>query len=110
MAIETDPEEIGDHVLHQEWDACVSTWTYQLFGVFRRDVCSYPRVGRARFRCHDQTLHSKMAGQQWAEMAKLQPVVRPLRAQNHESDGNKVALLEPVGTKSNGKEVGTKAA
>jgi hypothetical protein len=27
-----------------------------------------------------------------AEMAKLQPVVRPLRAQNHEIDGNKVAL------------------
>jgi hypothetical protein len=44
------------------------------------------------------------------EMAKLQPVVRPLRTQNHERDGNEVALLEPDGTKSKGKEVGAKAA
>ena len=47
MAIETDPEEVGDQIPHQEWDACVSTWTYQLSGVFRRDVCGHPRVGRA---------------------------------------------------------------
>jgi phosphoglycolate phosphatase-like HAD superfamily hydrolase len=45
-----------------------------------------------------------------AEMAKLQPVVRPLRDQNYERDGNKVALLEPDGTKSNRKGVGARAA
>jgi hypothetical protein len=45
-----------------------------------------------------------------AEMAKLQPVIRPLRSQNQERDGNKVALLEPDGTKTREKEVGTKAA
>jgi integrase len=45
-----------------------------------------------------------------AEMAKLQPVVRPLRTQNNDSDGNAVALLEPDGTKSKEKEVGAKAA
>ena len=44
------------------------------------------------------------------EMAKLEPVVRPLRTQHHECDGNKVALLEPGGIKSKGKEVGAKAA
>jgi len=32
------------------------------------------------------------------------------RAQNQESDGNKVALWKPDGTKLNGKEVGAKAA
>jgi hypothetical protein len=32
-------------------------------------------------------------------MAKLQPVVRTPRTQDNEADGNKVALLEPVGTK-----------
>ncbi len=41
------------------------------------------------------------------EMAKLLPVVR---AQNNDGDGNAVALLEPVGTKSKGKGVGAKAA
>ena len=41
------------------------------------------------------------------EMAKLQPVIR---LQNNDSNGNEVALLEPNGTKSKRKEVGTKAA
>ena len=41
------------------------------------------------------------------EMGKLQPVVR---AQKSVSDGNEVALLEPVGTSLQGKEVGVKAA
>ena len=41
------------------------------------------------------------------EMAKLQPVIR---LQNNDSNGNEVALLEPNGTKSKGKEVGAKAA
>jgi integrase len=45
-----------------------------------------------------------------AEMAKLQPVVGPLRGQNNDGDGSKVALLEPDGTKSRGKGVGGKAA
>jgi len=45
-----------------------------------------------------------------AEMAKLRPVVGPARSQNNDCDGNKVALLEPDGTKSKGKEVGAKAA
>jgi integrase len=45
-----------------------------------------------------------------AEMAKLQPVVGPLRSQKNVGDGNEVALLEPDGTKSKGKEIGTKAA
>jgi hypothetical protein len=45
-----------------------------------------------------------------AEMAKLQPVVGPLRKRNNDGDGNKVALLEPDGTKSKGKEVGARAA
>jgi integrase len=41
------------------------------------------------------------------EMAKLQPVIR---LQNNDRNGNEVALLEPNGTKSRGKEVGAKAA
>ncbi|PYK95451.1 MAG: hypothetical protein DME36_02005 [Verrucomicrobia bacterium] len=45
-----------------------------------------------------------------SEMAKLQPVVGPLRGQNNDGDGNKVALLEPDGTKSKGRGVGAKAA
>jgi len=45
-----------------------------------------------------------------SEMAKLQPVVRPLRSENNNGDGNKVALLEPNGTKSTSGEVGAKAA
>jgi integrase len=45
-----------------------------------------------------------------SEMAKLQPVVRPFRSENSDGDGNKVALLEPDGTKSKGKAVGAKAA
>jgi hypothetical protein len=45
-----------------------------------------------------------------AEMAKLQPVVGAFRGQNNNCDGSKVALLEPDGTKSKGKEVGEKAA
>jgi hypothetical protein len=43
-----------------------------------------------------------------SEMAKLQPVVRTENRQD--GSGNGVALLEPVGTKSAGKEVGAKAA
>jgi len=42
-----------------------------------------------------------------SEMAKLQPVVR---TQNNGCDGNEVALLEPVGTILQGKEVGAKVA
>jgi integrase len=42
-----------------------------------------------------------------SEMAKLQPVVR---VQNNVSDGNSVALLEPVGTNLGGTEVGAVAA
>jgi hypothetical protein len=45
-----------------------------------------------------------------AEMAKLQPVVRPLRSQNQGRDGNEVALLEPDGTKTREEEVGAKAS
>jgi integrase len=45
-----------------------------------------------------------------AEMAKLQPVVRPVRTQNNDGDGNEVAPLEPNGTKSREKEDGAKAA
>ncbi len=44
------------------------------------------------------------------EMAKLQPVINPPRLQNSDGDGNKVVLLELVGTKSTGEEVGAKAA
>jgi integrase len=44
-----------------------------------------------------------------AEMAKLQPVVGP-RSQNNDCDGNKVALLEPDGTKSHQREVSAKGA
>jgi integrase len=45
-----------------------------------------------------------------SEMAKLQPVVGALKHKNNESDGNEIALLEPVGTKPHRKEVGAKAA
>lgn len=45
-----------------------------------------------------------------SEMAKLQHVVGALKHKNNESDGNEIALLEPVGTKSHRKEVGAKAA
>jgi len=45
-----------------------------------------------------------------SEMAKLQPVVRNENHQNSSGDGNEVALLEPVGTKVTGKEVGANAA
>jgi hypothetical protein len=51
-----------------------------------------------------------VAGMLVALALKLQPVVRPLRTQHHERDDNKVALLEPDGIKSKGKEVGAKAA
>jgi integrase len=44
------------------------------------------------------------------EMAKLQPVVRNEKCQNSRGDGSEVAVLESVGTKLAGKEVGGKAA
>jgi integrase len=45
-----------------------------------------------------------------AEMAKLQPVVAPIRSENNHGNGNEVALLEPNGTNSHRKEVGAIAA
>jgi hypothetical protein len=45
-----------------------------------------------------------------SEMAKLQPVVGARKHKNNQSDGNEIALLEPVGTKSHRKGVGAKAA
>jgi len=45
-----------------------------------------------------------------SEMAKLQPVIGRRQLQTKDGNGNKVALLEPVGTKSTSEEVGAKAA
>ena len=107
---EADPEDVGDHFptrngIHAFRHGRISYLAYSgvIFAVIREWVGHGSDAMIKHYKARWQSNNA-------SEMAKLQPVVRPLRSENNDGGGAKVALLEPVGTKSTSEEVGAKAA